>query len=236
MLAVEETTSAARPIASKAHSIRLVAIFLVLAAGGFLLHWRSHAPTPASVSHSWNPIPVYLSIIASEWLLFRAVRAGIGRTGITWRDLLGRNFLRSKGLLTDLAVAAAVVTAWITPAVLRSATAGHGAQAAPGLLPRGGIEIALWIAVAVTAGICEEFTFRGYFQRQFSALTARPWLGLGLQAALFGLVHSYQGLPNVAATAVYGAVLGGFAVWRGNLRAAMMAHTLTDIALGILLR
>lgn len=39
------------------------------------------------------------------------------------------------------------------------------------LVPHGGTEIILWIALSVTAGICGETIFRGYLQRQFMALT-----------------------------------------------------------------
>ena len=42
------------------------------------------------------------------------------------------------------------------------------------ILPHGGLEITLWIALSVTAGICEETIFRGYLQRQFIALTFPP--------------------------------------------------------------
>src|SRR6266850_8496454 len=39
------------------------------------------------------------------------------------------------------------------------------------MLPHRGAEIAVWIALSITAGICEETVFRGYLQRQFMALT-----------------------------------------------------------------
>jgi membrane protease YdiL (CAAX protease family) len=171
--------------------------------------------------------------MASEWLLFRAVSAGIGRTGMGWRDLMGAPAFAWKGWLPDVAIAAAIVAAWIAPLLLRRASSASGPGAAAAMLPRGGFEIALWIGLSASAGICEEFTFRGYFQRQFAALTRRPWLGLGLQAVLFGVAHSYEGISSTAAITVYGAVLGGVAAWRGNLRAAIMAHVFTDLAMGV---
>jgi membrane protease YdiL (CAAX protease family) len=33
------------------------------------------------------------------------------------------------------------------------------------LLPLGLVESMLWVAVSISAGICEELTFRGYLQR-----------------------------------------------------------------------
>jgi membrane protease YdiL (CAAX protease family) len=103
------------------------------------------------------------------------------------------------------------------------------------LLPRGVLEIVLWASLSLSAGICEEFTFRGYFQQQFAALTRRHWLGVILQAALFGVIHSYQGLPVSMAITAYGAVLGALAAWRRNLRAVMLTHAFTDLVMGVFL-
>jgi membrane protease YdiL (CAAX protease family) len=50
-----------------------------------------------------------------------------------------------------------------------------------------------------------------------------------LQGILFGVGHSYQGLKQMTLISVLGILYGAFAVWRGNLRANMIAHAWTDI-------
>jgi uncharacterized protein len=54
------------------------------------------------------------------------------------------------------------------------------------ILPHGGTEITLWIAFSVTADICEETIFRGYLQRQFTALTKSAPAGILLSTVAFG--------------------------------------------------
>jgi hypothetical protein len=69
-------------------------------------------------------------------------------------------------------------------------------QATHLLAPQGQFESLLWIALAVTAGICEEIIFRGYLQRQFVAWTRGAPIGVLLSAALFGAGQIYQGCKS----------------------------------------
>ena len=46
---------------------------------------------------------------------------------------------------------------------------------------------------ALSAGICEELTTRGYLQQQFEALFGSNIAGVLAQAAVFGAGHLYQG-------------------------------------------
>ena len=101
------------------------------------------------------------------------------------------------------------------------------------LLPHRADEILLWVGVSVSAGICEEVVFRGYFQNQFAVFTSSKWIALFLQAGLFGISHGYQGLEACVKIAIYGALFGLLALWRGSLRPGMMAHAGGDIVSGI---
>jgi membrane protease YdiL (CAAX protease family) len=92
--------------------------------------------------------------------------------------------------------------------------------------------VALWIALSASAGFCEEAVFRGYFQRQFSALTRSRWAGLVLQALLFGISHGYQGIGAMARIALFGLLYGGLALWRKSLRPGMVAHAWSDVYSG----
>ncbi len=100
-------------------------------------------------------------------------------------------------------------------------------------LPRRPLEVALWIAVSISAGISEEIAFRGYFQRQFGALTGSKSAAVCMQAVLFGMGHGYQGKQAMAKIAVFGAMVGGLAIWRQSLRPGILTHALADILSGI---
>ncbi len=47
-----------------------------------------------------------------------------------------------------------------------------------GMRPNNGIEIAFWIAAAISAGISEETVFRGYLQQQFGGWTGCQSIGI----------------------------------------------------------
>ncbi len=102
------------------------------------------------------------------------------------------------------------------------------------LFPQTRGEAAVFLVVAATAALCEEFLYRGFV---FSALagkaTAQPLLGIFGSAALFALAHLYQGAPGVATAFFWGA---GFAVaklWTGSLVPAILPHFLVDLVAGI---
>ena len=88
------------------------------------------------------------------------------------------------------------------------------------LLPQGRLESALWIVMSLTAEICEEALFRGYFQRQFMALTRSAAFGIFLSAATFGAAHAYQGLHHAAQIGLLAQCL---ACWRGGAEASAPA-------------
>jgi len=114
----------------------------------------------------------------------------------------------------------------------------HGAgddRAVQFLLPQGAREMAMWVALSVTAGICEEALYRGYLQRQFMALTKNVPAGILLSAIAFGLAHSYQGWTRATTIGVEGAMLGAMAYWRKSVRPGMIAHAWKDAVAPLLM-
>jgi membrane protease YdiL (CAAX protease family) len=101
-------------------------------------------------------------------------------------------------------------------------------------MPHGRAEITLWIALSVTAGICEETIFRGYLQWQFMALSKSAPAGILLSAAVFGAAHAYQGFRMVILIGLYGAMFGILAYWRGSVRPGIITHECNDSLNGVL--
>jgi len=101
------------------------------------------------------------------------------------------------------------------------------------LLPQSPLEIALYLMLSLTAGFCEEVIFRGYLQRQFTALTRASAGGIALQGIVFGLGHGYQGWKFMLLIAVYGTTIGLLAHWRHSLRPGMILHFVQDGAGGL---
>jgi membrane protease YdiL (CAAX protease family) len=104
------------------------------------------------------------------------------------------------------------------------------------LAPSTGGEMLLWIALSISAGICEEFIFRGYLQQQFASLNGRLWEGVVCSAIIFGGAHAYEGVAGMISIALLGAVFSMLAVRRHGLRSSMMRHSWYDsFAGGVLL-
>ena len=226
-------TERPRPVASARHTAILIGIFLVVAGYGSYLQ-QAAGNRPHLVEGRGSALPLYLSLIAMEWGLLRYVVVGLKRTGTRLRDILGAGWATPAAAARDAAIALA---AWIAWTAIESAAARLlGPDAAKGidtLLPRGAVEVGAWVALAVSAGICEEAVFRGYLQRQLEALAGGGAVALVGQAIVFGIAHGYQGLRNVITIAILGLGYGLLARWRRSLRPGMVLHAWMDVFGGI---
>ena len=114
---------------------------------------------------------------------------------------------------------------------------GEGRHARPAVdatlavLPRTTGERRLFTVVGMTAGICEEWLYRGFFLAVVSALAGGlPTVVLVLvAAAAFGLAHAYQGLAGVGTTAVLGGVLAALYLETGSLLLPVLLHAAIDL-------
>jgi len=226
-------SSTATPVAPWWHTALPVALFLGLALSGafFQRHARSE---PGGLQQNPHLVPLYLSLIAMEWGLVCYVWKGLRRTGTKLSELIGGRWATAKDVLVDAGLALGLWTSWKLVDMVWDHWLGTGhAASIQSLLPQRALEILLWIGVSISAGVCEELVFRGYFQRQFHAYTSSIWLACLLQALLFGIAHGYQGVEACARIAFLGALYGLLAIWRGSLRPGMIAHAGTDILSGI---
>jgi membrane protease YdiL (CAAX protease family) len=230
-------TEPRRPlIASLRHTAILIAIVLGVAAYGIYAQAASHEGG-RSLEHRGSALPLYLSLLAAEWGLVRYATIGIHRTGTSLRDLIRARWAGPKDALRDVALGLGSWAAWT--AISSPLAQLLGPDSAPSLdplLPRNLPESAVWILLSLSAGICEEVVFRGYFQRQFEALWGSAALAIAAQAVIFGVSHGYQGLRNVVVITVYGTLFGILAHWRRSLVPGMAAHAWTDIAAGLIFR
>ena len=227
-------SSCPKLIAPLWHTALFVALFLALTLGGAFFQ-REARSEPGRILQHPNVVPLYLSLIAMEWGLFFYVwKGGLRRSGTKLRDLIGGRWQSLRDVAMDAMLALGIWTVWMI--LEKGWDHWFGPEHAASIqtfLPRRGVEILLWVAVSVSAGICEEVVFRGYFQRQFEAFTGSKWLALFLQAVLFGISHGYQGVQACVKIAIFGALFGLLALWRGSLRPGIIAHAGSDILSGI---
>ena len=215
-------------VASPIHTILLLA-----ALGGWAFYLKVVAD---HLRAEVNPhrVRFYLITIFLEWFVFALTLAGVRRSGASVLLVLGDHWHSGRQVLRDIGIAAGF---WIVALVLLRifawllhAEMGSNIQF---ILPHGGTEITIWIAVSLSAGICEETIFRGYLQRQFTAFTKNAPAGIFLSAAAFGAAHAYQGIRMVILIGLFGAMFGILAYWRGSVRPGMMVHAWQDTLGGV---
>jgi uncharacterized protein len=182
-------------------------------------------------------IAIYATTIAFQWLLagvvaWRAVARGMTSAQL---GLASQNYLHIilasviGGLLLGL-------LHWVNlsrMASIQNPAVEKFRALAARLLPGSPIEFLPYSALAITAGICEEFVFRGF---AMGALARAGWnviLIVIFTSALFGLAHAYQGRGGIFGTALLGLL---FAIGRlayHSVVPVVVWHAVLDIVAGV---
>ena len=103
------------------------------------------------------------------------------------------------------------------------------------LMPRRTSDFRIFTALACTAGLCEEFLFRGYLAWVAGLLLPFP-VAPAAQALVFGLCHAYQGWRGIVMTTFAGAFLTAVVLVTGSLWPSIVIHALMDLHAGDLAR
>jgi membrane protease YdiL (CAAX protease family) len=122
---------------------------------------------------------------------------------------------------------------WQWRAVVRLDGAGREAlraqvAAVADLVPRSPREAALFRALAVTAGICEEVLYRGFLIWYLAAYVG-SWPGALVAGVAFGVAHFYQGLGGVVKTGVVGLLTALLYVATDSLLWPVALHAAIDL-------
>lgn len=225
------------------HTLVLVMILMLVSAGNVhLLPRVAHTPLPGVAARRGSHLLTYGVTLVWEWLLLAFALWGLRMRRTPLRQLLG---VRRPGAIewwTDIGIAsgfwlASAITLAVCGALLRYAHLDSSTMrtAVLRVAPTSATELAAWIVLSITAGICEELIFRGYLQQQFTRLMRNVWIGGAVSAILFGLAHGYQGVSGVLLITLYGAFFSALAHHRRSLRAGMFAHAWQDASSGIIL-
>jgi len=105
-------------------------------------------------------------------------------------------------------------------------------QVVNNLLPRSKRERKYWFFVSLTAGIGEEFVFRGFlfFLLQTIFPNMPMLLVLLSTSVIFGIGHTYQAVQGIVRTAIAGAIFGSLFLVTSSLIPAMFLHVIFDIS------
>jgi CAAX protease family protein len=212
-----------------------LALYLVLVLAVAPLVSRRSAAGGAMLRHTRTQL--YLGAMATSWVL-----ALLGAAVLWWDGRFGPGDVGLAGLAAGRCAALTVVTlvavlagaAGVT--FLRRATGRPESPELVHLVPRTPREKRLFTLMALTAGLTEEFVYRGISISALLTLPALsgargPLLASLLAAAAFGLGHGYQEALGMLRAFLLGLLLSVPFLVSGSLLPGMIAHTCVDLTL-----
>ncbi|MGY1671842.1 CPBP family intramembrane glutamic endopeptidase [Geodermatophilus sp. SYSU D00710] len=188
----------------------------------------------------------YLRLLVLEWGLavlalvvwLAAPGVDAAAVGLAWPTGL-------PGPVTATATVLVLLASLLSVRALRSGALARTAPPRPGggrhaeptahatlaLLPRSPAERRLFSVVGVTAGVCEEWLYRGFFLAVVAAVGGglpQPVL-VAVGAVAFGLAHAYQGVPGIVLTGVLGGLFAALYLETGSLLLPVLLHAVVDL-------
>ena len=215
----------------------LLFLLIVLPVWGWLdMKKLKRDNVPAALTQS------YLITVTAMWLL-AALSAFLVPAHILWRPPQGlATGMKLGGVPTSVAfgVAVGLMIGMIAPVIIARRNPGSiEKQLEPirFLLPTTSGQRWLFVLVCLTAGIAEEWIYRGFVLHflvvELPALNG--WIIVVAAAVLFGIAHAYQGRAGTILTGILGIVFSLFYITTGSLLLSMVLHALLDLRILLLI-
>ena len=202
--------------------------------------FQTHSAARLDNRHIASRVGLYCFMICFELALLAYVWfGGVRRCGTKFTDVIGGKWTRAADAWRDIGIAFIFWMVVLFFLGLAGRILGQNNQVqkiVTVLMPRSTLETILWVAMSISAGFCEEFTFRGYLQKQFFAATGSNAVAIAVQAIVFGAAHGYQGVKGMITITLYGALFGILAMMRKSLRPGMIQHAMQDACVPFFLR
>src|SRR6266446_7949697 len=209
-------------------------IFFVL---GVILPWRGRmrmkkllaVPQVSTVER----LVLYASTIAFQWVAVAVVAWRAKAHGFT-ASQLGLTIQDRSRILVAAVTGALVIAAlqWLNlrrvgklPVEARGSLQALGER----ILPQSTVELLPYLALAMTAGLCEEFLYRGFAMAVLVRVGFQAWAVVLISSILFGLAHSYQGRGGIAMTLIIGTILVTSRIVYDCLVPAIFWHSAVDV-------
>jgi uncharacterized protein len=123
----------------------------------------------------------------------------------------------------------AVAVALIGISAGRSDVGRNYAERIKIVLPETQAHWTLFVALAATAGFCEEFLYRGFALTKIAALSGSLAAGVVLSTVAFGTAHWYQGRMGMVGAGIAGLLYALVYIATGSLIPSMLGHFAQDL-------
>jgi membrane protease YdiL (CAAX protease family) len=212
-------------------------IFFVL---GVVLPWRGRMRLRELLAKphvgTRERVSLYASTVAFQWVAAGVVAWRAWARGFTAVQL-GLAYSGSKVAIAGLLGAGILGTLhWLNlrrMGRLSTKTRGVLQALAERILPQSPVEILPFLALAGTAGVCEEFLYRGFAMAAFHRAGLPLWSVVLLSSVLFGMAHLYQGRGGLAGTLILGTLFATARIRYDSVVPVMLWHVAVDVVAGI---
>jgi membrane protease YdiL (CAAX protease family) len=213
-------------------------IFFVL---GVILPWRGRARMKKLLATphvgTMERLVLYASTIGFQWIAVAVVAWRAWAHGYRAKELGLATYNGSRIAIASIVGALTIATLqWLNlrrVGRIPSEKRGNIQAIAERILPQSTIELLPFFALAITAGLCEEFLYRGFTIAVLTRLGSPGWLAVLISSIFFGLAHLYQGRGGFVSTMVIGGVLGTGRIVYDSLVPVIFWHSAVDVVAGV---
>jgi len=215
----------------------ILLIFFVL---GVIVPWRGRKRLQQLLAkprvESGERLSLYFSTIAFQWIAASVAAWRAWAHGYTATQLgLAMPARFRLFAITVCGEVLIVMLQWLNLRRMGRSTSplrGPLQALAERILPQSTKELIPFLALAFTAGLCEEFLYRGFAMAVISRTGLPAGVVILLSSILFGLAHLYQGRAGFVSTMVLGILFGISRAALGSLVPVIVWHVGVDVVAG----
>ncbi|MGC2526441.1 MAG: type II CAAX endopeptidase family protein [Candidatus Acidiferrum sp.] len=182
-------------------------------------------------------LALYFSTIAFQWLAAALTAWRAWARGLTLEEL--GLVVHGPGKIFLAAIVGAATLVGLQWLNLRRMGRSSGKarsfmqSLAERILPQSRAELLPFLALALTAGLCEEFLYRGFAMAALTRAGLPVWTVVLFSSILFAMAHLYQGRGGIVSTLVIGTVFGTARIAYDGLAPVILWHSAVDAVAGV---
>ncbi|HXJ06208.1 MAG TPA: type II CAAX endopeptidase family protein [Candidatus Acidoferrum sp.] len=213
-------------------------IFFVL---GVLLPWRGRLRLQKLLAlpemSSRERLLLYASTIAFQWIAVAITAWRAWARGLTFEEV--GLVVHGRGRIFIAAIVGAAILGGLQWLNLRRMGGSSGKARefiralAERIFPRSRVELVCFLGLAATAGLCEEFLYRGFSMAALTRAGLPVWSVVLFSSLLFGLAHLYQGRGGLVSTLIIGMVFGTARIAYDGMIPVILWHFAVDAVAGL---